>query len=239
MNTVLNIEELNNRFKHSRTLTTSDIDAFYRDSEPDISKAAVNWRIYSLVRRGVLQRTGSGVYSLGGTKHFIPQISSEMEKAMEIVGGEFPDIACCIWQLRDINLFSRHLINLNIVFVDVERIAADAVYCRLRENFPKVMLMRNIYADISEFNDTFFIRPMISDSPVQKMKGICLPAIEKFLVDIGFDREFLPFQGYELERIYRSAFDSYTINRNKMLRYAGRKHKRTETEKLLKAINRQ
>jgi hypothetical protein len=235
--TASNIKELSKRFKQSKTLRAADIDTFYRVSEPDISKSTVNWRIYSLVKQGVIQRTGNGVYCLGETKHFVPQISPEMEKAAEIIGREFPDIAYCMWQLSDINLFSRHLINLNIVFVDVERIAADAVYYRLKESFPKVMLMRNRYADISEFNDTVFVRPMISDSPVQKTNGICLPTIEKFLVDIGFDKEFLPFQGYELERIYRSAFDGYTINRNKMLRYAGRKHKRAETEELLKTIN--
>jgi hypothetical protein len=191
------------------------------------------------VKQGVIQRTGNGVYCLGETKHFVPQINLEMEKLAEIINRGFPDIDYCIWQLSDINLFSRHLINLNIVFADVERIAADAVYCHLKESFPKVMLIRNMYADISEFNDTVFVRPMTSDSPVQKTDKIRLPAIEKLLVDIGFDKEFLPFQGYELERIYRSAFEDYTINRSKMLRYAGRKHKREETEELLKTINRQ
>ena len=235
----MKINGLSERFKQSKTLTTIDIDTFYRTADSDISKSTVNWRIYSLVKQGIIQRIGNGVYCLGETKHFVPQINSEMKKSVEIIGREFPDIAYCIWQLSNINLFSRHLINLNIVFVDVERIAADAVYYRLKENFPKVMLIRNRYADISEFNDTVFVRPMISDSPVQKTDGIYLPTIEKFLVDIGFDKEFLPFQGYELERIYRSAFENYTVNRNKMLRYAGRKHKREETEELLKTINRQ
>jgi predicted DNA-binding transcriptional regulator len=235
----LNTSNLKKRFKKNKTLTTNDIDMFYRVTEPDISKSTVNWRIYSLVRQGVIQRTGKGVYCLGETKQFIPQINSEMEKSTEIIEREFPDVAYCMWQLSDINLFSRHLINLNIVFVDVERIAAEAVYYSLKESFPKVMLMRNMYADISEFNDTVFVRPMISDSPVQKTNGIYLPTIEKFLVDVSFDKEFLPFQGYELDRVYRSALESYTVNRNKMLRYAGRKHKREETEALLKTINRQ
>ncbi|MDR0505917.1 MAG: hypothetical protein LBH32_03735, partial [Dysgonamonadaceae bacterium] len=168
MTAALNIKELSKRFKQSKTLTTADIDTFYRAAEPDISKSTVNWRIYSLVRQGVIQRTGNGVYCLGETKPFIPQINPEMEKTAEIISTEFPDIAYCMWQLSDINLFSRHLINLNIVLVDVERIAVDAVYYRLRESLPKVMLMRNMYADISEFNDTVFVRPMVSDSPVQK-----------------------------------------------------------------------
>ncbi|MDR3266278.1 MAG: hypothetical protein LBT24_01735 [Tannerella sp.] len=239
MDTILNIKELSKQFKQSKMLTTADIDTFYRAVEPDISKSTVNWRIYSLVKQGVIQRTGNGVYCLGETKHFVPQINHKIEKSAEIIGREFPDIAYCMWQLSDMNLFSRHLINLNIVFVDVERIAVNAVYYRLKEGFPKVMLVRNMYADISEFNDTILVRPMISDSPVQKPNGICLPTIEKILVDIGSDKEFLPFQGYELDRIYRSAFESYTVNRNKMLRYAGRKHKREETEKLLKTISHQ
>jgi len=239
MNEEVNNKELMTYFDNFKMITTNDIDMFYRTIEPNISKSTVNWRIHILVKQDILQRTGKGQFIFGKTKHFVPQINSEMENAAEILGRDFPDVAYCVWQLSDINWFSRHLINLNIIFVDIERIATEAVYYRLKESFPKVMLMCNRYADISEFNDTVFVRPMISDSPIQTQNGICLPAIEKFLVDISFDKEFLPFQGYELDRIYRSAFESYTINRSKMLRYAGRKHKREETEELLKTINRQ
>jgi len=237
MDRTVNNKELMAYFDTFKMLTTNDIGRFYSTTEPKISKSTVNWRIYALVKQGILQRTGKGQFMLGKTKHFVPQINPEMEKTTEILGRDFPDVTYCVWQLIDINLFSRHLINLNIVFVDVERVATDAVYYKIKETFPKVMLMCNRYADISEFSDTIFVRPMISDSPVQRQNGICLPTIEKFLVDISFDKEFSPFQGYELIRIYRSAFESYTINRNKMLRYAGRKHKRKETEEYLKAIN--
>jgi hypothetical protein len=41
MNTTLNISELSRLFEQSKMLTASDIDKFYRNVEPDISKSTV------------------------------------------------------------------------------------------------------------------------------------------------------------------------------------------------------
>lgn len=65
-----------------------------------------------------------------------------------------------------------------------------------------------------------------------------MPFLKK-LVDLCTDKEFISFQGNEIYHIYENAFEAYTVNQQTMLRYAGRKSKREEIEKILKTINRQ
>ncbi len=54
-------------------------------------------------------------------------------------------------------------------------------------------------------------------------------SLEKIMVDIFCDQEFSFLQGAELFTIYKNAFDKYTINRTKLLRYVSRKGKEERT----------
>lgn len=49
------------------------------------------------------------------------------------------------------------------------------------------------------------------------------PTIEKLLVDIQKDEDFDYMQGTEITYMYQTAFDLYTVNTPKMLRYAKRR----------------
>ena len=115
----------------------------------------------------------------------------------------------------------------------------ESVYYGLKENYSRVMLVQNLYDNLSELDNTIIVRPLISDSPIQKNENTYVAALEKMLVDLYADKEFISFQGNEIYHIYQNAFDKYTINQQTMLRYAGRKNKRKKIENILKTINRQ
>jgi hypothetical protein len=97
----------------------------------------------------------------------------------------------------------------------------------------------NLYADLSEFKDTIIVRPLVSEAPIQRSGKTYVATLEKILVDLATDDEFISFQGNEIHTIFYTASQKYTLNRNTMLRYAARKHKREEIEKLLETIKRQ
>lgn len=62
---------------------------------------------------------------------------------------------------------------------------------------------------------------------MQKVKGVRTITIEKLLVDIFCDEIiFAGQQGKEMQTIFRSAFEKYSINENKMLRYSDRRNKK-------------
>ncbi|MDL2230807.1 hypothetical protein LJB75_00125 [Bacteroidales bacterium OttesenSCG-928-L19] len=239
MNSKIDIDRLQIQFGDKNIISLQDIDLFFRDKEPEIPKTTVSWRIYMLIQHGILQRVGRGKYSFGKAEYFMPKISNKMKQVAQIIKKKFPFIKYCQWELSTVNTFSRHLINFNILFVDVERNVVESIYYELKDNFSKVMLIQNLYDNLSEFDNTIIVRPLITDSPIQKNENTYVATLEKMLVDLCTDKEFISFQGNEIYHIYESAFELYTINAQTMLRYAGRKTKREEIEEVLKTINRQ
>jgi len=219
-------------FENSSVITLREIGEYYRN----VPVTTVNWRVYRLVGLGVLQRIGKGLYTMGETRVFVPQKSKKMQKIETFMQKKFPFVQYCQWDLSQINSFLQHLINFNVSFVDVEKDAIDSVYLTLKENFPKVMAINNLYDSLSDFNNHVFVRPLISESPMQKTGA---PTLEKILVDLAVDKEFISFQGNEIFTLFRSALEQYTINRNTLIRYAARKNKKEEIKNILLSINRQ
>lgn len=236
MRTKLNIEGLRRQFVDTSGIQVSDLYSFYSKKEPGIKQSTIYLRIKTLVKSGVLQRIGRGQYHLGKNEVFIPQVTRKMKDIEKIIGNKFLLTKYCQWELSCVNQFSQHLINFNVQLVDVERDVLDSMYYALKEKFSKVMLVGNLYDGISEFKDTIIVRPLISEAPTQKSNNTYVATLEKVLVDLATDAEFISFQGNEIYTIFRTAFKKYTLNRNTMLRYATRKHKKEIIEKIIEHI---
>ncbi|MDR2466869.1 MAG: hypothetical protein LBD35_05695 [Prevotellaceae bacterium] len=227
------------RFGKSDIITLKDIDSFYRETDPSIPGATVNWRVHALVQSGILRRIGKGLYQLGEEQPFAPKADVGMKKIGQFVGKRFPFISYCLWDLSCVNYFSRHLIDFNVRFIDVERDVVDSVYYALKEKFAKVMSIRNLYGHLSDFDNTVFVRPLVTESPVRKADGLFMATLEKMLVDMATDKELVSFQENEIYTIFGTAFEKYTVNRNTLIRYASRKNKKDEIERIINYIDRQ
>jgi DNA-binding Lrp family transcriptional regulator len=230
---------LTEHFGHQKEFDVADIFRFYCKQDSDISRTTVNWRIHALVQAGIIQRVGRGIYRLGKSNPFRPDLSSQMKKTAHKIKKEFPYTNFCVWELATVNHFSHNLINFNILFVDVERDATDAVYYKLKEKNRHVVNIRKTYDDISELAGTVCTRPLVSHAPVQEREDIPVASLEKILVDLATDREFFPFQGNETFSIYGSAFEKYTVNESTILRYAARKEKKVMVREIINTIKRQ
>jgi hypothetical protein len=225
-------------FENKDIITFQDVENYYRTSEPEIPYTTINWRIYKLVQLGILQRVGKSLYQLGKTKPFVPPINNKMKKIELFFKKRFPFAQYCQWDLSRINSFAHHLINFNVSFVDVEKDVVDSAYYALKEQFPKVMAVQNLYDGLSEFNNYIVVRPLITEAPIQKTEKIHTATLEKILVDLAVDKEFMSFQGSEVYAIFESAMEKYTMNQNTLLRYAARKNKKEEIKKII-TMNRQ
>jgi hypothetical protein len=235
MNIELN-ELLKKYFSNNNTFNVADIFRFYCEQNPSIVKTTVNWRIYALEKAGVIQRVGRGIYRLGKSNPFQAELSPQIKKIARSIKKEFPYTNFCVWELAEINFFSHNLINFNLLFVDVEREAIDAVCYKLKEKQNNVINMRKTYEDISELAGSVCVRSLVSHAPIHTQEQISVATLEKILVDLATDKEFFPFQGNEIFSIYRNAFEKYTINESSMLRYAARKEKRNNIVKIINTI---
>jgi DNA-binding Lrp family transcriptional regulator len=226
-------------FSHQKTFDVADIFHFYNKQNPAISRTTVNWRMYKLLQAGVIQRVGRGIYRLGKSNPFQVVLSLQMKRTAQTIKKEFPYTDFCVWELAAINLFSHNLVNFNLLFIDVERDAIDAIYYRLKEMQKKVVNMRKTSEDISDLAGSVCVRPLVSHAPTHLQEQIPVASLEKILVDLATDKEFYPFQGNEFFSIYSNAFVKYTLNESAMLRYAARKGKRAYVAEIINTIKRQ
>lgn len=239
MNNKLQEDKIKQLFVQKAAITNTDILHLYKEKEPQILESTVNWRIYTLVQQGIMQRIGRGIYRIGESRNFSFDLSVKSVKIGRWVGKEFPYIDYCLWELRVVNNFTQHLINYNIIFLDVEREVIDSVYRFLKERDSKVCRIKDIRNDMADYAGYICIRPLVTEAPAVKEKAVKVASLEKILVDLYCDKEFLPFRGNEIYHIYKNAFDSYTINESSMLRYASRKEKRAEIKNIIDSIKRQ
>ncbi len=237
----LNIDKLKDRFSETGVIENKQIIEFYRKFEPDLKKSTINWRIYSLVQTGVLNRIGLGKYILGNKQNYIPEIHPNLIKLDRILKKNFPFLNYCLWSTSILNEFMLHQPGKFIFIVEVENDAADSVFYLLKESKYSVFLkptkdLLNRY--LPEDKEVLIVKSLVSEAPVQNIKGIQTTTLEKLLVDLFTDTDILDIQqGAEKDRIFEEAFDKYIINENKLLRYAARRRKKEQIDNYLNKVS--
>lgn len=196
-------------------------------------------RIRALVTKGILTQIGKGKYAKGKSEAFSFTPGAKAKKIYKELSEAFPMTSICVWQLAEVNNFTQHLINYDAIIVDVDRDSVESVYWALKQKNDKVITVKKMFDDISLFKDYIIIRNLVSDAPCEVKDNIKTPTLEKFLVDIVCDKEFVAFHGREGRHIFETAAKQYPINESRLLRYAGRKNKRDFITDMYEVINRQ
>ncbi|HAO06407.1 MAG TPA: hypothetical protein DCQ50_05315 [Chryseobacterium sp.] len=237
----LNIDKLNQHFENKTVFGTQDVFAFYEQIQKDVKQTTVNWRIYTLVQTGVLQRIGKGKFTLGKEKNYVPEISAITKSIFKKLKAEFPYTNICIWSTSILNEFMQHQPNQYFFLVETDKETTDAVFYFLREIKKAVFIEPSsdiLEKYIKNEKETFIIKPLVSEAPTQNIKGVETTTIEKMLVDIFCDDViFSAQQGAEMRTIFKNAFDKYTINQSKMFRYADRRRKKEDLNQFVKTIS--
>ena len=125
--------------------------------------------------------------------------------------------------------------------LETDKETTNSVFYFLRE-IKKSVFIEPTNDILEKYNlnerETFIIKPIISEAPTQNINGIETVTIEKMLVDIFCDDViFSAQQGGEMRTIFKNAFEKYTINQSKMLRYADRRRKKEELNQFIKTIS--
>jgi hypothetical protein len=237
----LHISKLKLCFGDKEAFETSDIASFYRNLEPDIKQATINWRVYYLVSKGLLERKGRGVYKIGKTTVFVPDLDNRAKSIYKKIQSEFPYSSVCVWNTSLLNEFLLHISNNLFTLIEVEKESMESIFLYLKERYNNVFMNPNsdILGKYVFNSDTpIIVKPLISEAPLQSVSNINTITIEKILVDLFCDEDLFQFyQGREKKRIFNEAYARYTINNNKLLRYASRRGKKEEIEKMINQIN--
>lgn len=232
------------QFAHDKdTFSANDLVKYFESIGIKFSKDSLYKRLRRMVSEGYLLKPSFGLYSVPteSKTHFIPCFSKEMEEIESFIKCSYPFLDLCIWNLMDIKSLSHYVSKADIIYVEVDRDAMEGVFSRLSDFIKerRVFLTpsENDYPLYVNSQPSIVVKPLISQAPLLKsVQGSSRTSIEKILVDVVSDSDFIPWQGYESLRLYETAFDRYNINTSKLTRYASRRGKSEEVKQTIEDI---
>lgn len=242
INHKIDIQVFQESFQDRPIFTKTEVEKFYRQKDKNLSLNTINWRIHQLIKADVIHRVGQGKYQIGKTKNFSPSLKNNENDLHTVLKKHYPFIDYCIWNTELIKLFSLHQSYVVFHIIEVEKDALEAVFYFLKEKYKSVYLkpsQKMVEDYLLEMENVLVVLPLITEAPTQVVETVPTVTIEKMLVDLLSNKQlFYFYQGYELVRIFQQAFDKFTINKSKMLRYASRRRKKKEIKEILKTIKR-
>ncbi len=202
------------------------------------SETVVKSTISRMVKEKKISRIGRGIYCLTGKNVFSPIPDKLAIRTYEAIRKSFPLIKLCVYEGQWISPLLHHLASNQILYIEVEKDATEAVYhflqnldLKLRVYYEPDAEIMDKYVDMNEAG--IIIKSLISEAPTLKAGNIRISSLEKLLVDIYVDPDFFYLQGGEYFYIIENAQALYHINQSTLLRYASRRGVRDELEKII------
>jgi len=131
-----------------------------------------------------------------------------------------------------------HITAKHLIILQAEKEALKPVYDFLKEQkLGDIFIQpeeKEIERYIYESNKAIVLLPLVSKSPIKKIKPIVTTTLEKLIVDLYSDKKmFAAFQGSELAHIINTAYNRYAIDFTTLFHYAKRRKKDIELREFL------
>lgn len=227
-------------FKSNTQLSREKLVSLINKDFPELSLGTITVYLSKLKKAGIINNPARGVYSISDKQIFNPEINQNLKKIYNKIQRDFPFIDICVWNTKWLSDLMRHQPFKNFTIIEVDKEAEEQVFNAVSEwtknvyfNPDEEILERYISTNTEEVT---IVKNLVTEAPTTKNNKIVIPTLEKLLVDIIIDKELFAAQQGELEFIYNSAFKKYAINTAKMKRYAIRRNKESELEKMINTI---
>lgn len=205
------------------------------------SEKGINLALNRMFRDGELKKVSWGRYTLAGNQKrvFVAVPDDDIRRISKMLKSEFPYTNHCVWNPQIIVAFMHHIPNLQVLIVEVERVAMEPVFNLLQEKVKGRRVVYNPSADdyahyVSGY-PSIIVKPLVTRAPMIEVGGISQPRLEKIMVDIVGDIEFGYAQGAELFTIFANIVSAYEVNLKALYRYADRRNRRPIIENLIKS----
>jgi hypothetical protein len=202
----------------------------------EINKTSLTWQLHQLKNQGAIQNSGRGIYSLNSKSIFYPEVSSSLKRIYNKISKEFPFLQICVWDSRWFNNLMLHQLFKYYLVIEVEKDSAESVFNTMTDVSKKVFLnpTEDIFTRyISNFNEVIIVKSLISESPISEHDSVKIASLEKLLVDCIAEKDLYAAQQSEIDFIFRTAAEKYTINESKLKRYARRRNQLEKIEGLI------
>jgi DNA-binding PadR family transcriptional regulator len=227
-------------FTSNTQLSREELGNLINRDFPELSEGTITVYLSKLKKAGIINNPARGIYSITDKQIFNPEINQNLKKIYNKIHKEFPFIEICVWNTKWLSDLMRHQPFKNFTIIEVDKEAEEQVFNAVSEWIKNVyinpndeILERYISSNTEEVT---IIKNLVTESPTVKNNKIVIPTLEKLLVDIIIDKELFAAQQGELDFIYKSAFDKYDVNKAKMKRYAIRRNKEQDVERIISRI---
>ena len=224
------------------TFTADDLAAFYAsEGEVELNENTLLSRIYNLKQKGILSSVRKGAFVIGGRpflSHFITEEENEIRNRVSEI---FPHIKFVVWNTSALDSIAELTSPQNCTIVETDKEAAESVFEELttirKDIFlkpDKIMIER--YIPLHE--NPLIVKPLISEAPLDSVKGLAVPSLEKICVDLLSDSVlFSHWQGSVFRNFITRVFGNNIINKSALSRYARRRSRSAELKAIMKNLN--
>ena len=223
-------------FRESERLSKQKLVSSIKEDFPHWSDNTINMYLSKLKKEGKISAPSKGIYELGSISLFNPEVSGPLKRIYTKIKRGFPYIIFCVWDSTWFNDLMRHQPFRHYIVVEVEKEATEPVFGFLSEIIKNVFLNpdEEIFTRyIQNLDDVVIVKNMVSEAPLMEAQKIVIPSLEKLLVDMLADTNLFSAQQNETEFIMKTAMEKFAINELKMKRYALRRNRENEVEKLI------
>ena len=194
----------------------------------------------SLAKDNELVRVAQGEYALPDKQSFTYTPSENVKKIHDSLKSELPFTDFCIYDGSILSPIQHHLSINNSIYVETNRDAVESVFSRLKGQYKDVYRQPDstfMYDYVDLRNQCIIVKTLVTEAPLMIVDSVRVPTLEKLLVDTQKDADFDYLRGAESQYMYQMAFDLYTINTQRLMRYARRRGISQEIQKLLNQVN--
>ena len=228
-------------FENDRFLTTDELVKRLSLRFPDAKTGTLSAKLHRLKREGLVRNVRRGLYAAGSKREFEPDISKELAGLFKKLSKRFPYLDnLCVWDSRWLNEFTVHQALTSMVIIETERDAEKAVFEFIKAAYSRVFIdptPKEMDNYILGCKKCFVVRPLVTEAPVTSSGGVSIPKLEKILVDLVCEKDlFVSFQGEELRNIYLRALTDYNVSLSTIRRYASRRGKLDEVNRLVREL---
>lgn len=218
---------------------TIDLIALLRAEFPDLSDATLTWRIHDLKSRGLLHSAGRGRYVLDIPNTFAPSLSTGPLRMMNRLQAALPDLAVCLSETQWLNgllLDDTQIPKLTFTLIEVEKARLETAFGLLQDFSRKVFLNPDA-TEVDRFvrlhDRAVIVRALVSEAPTIERNGTTISTLEKLIVDALVHTDLYADYQPLLPLLIGQARNHFTLNLDRLRRYARRRDKLDELNQLL------
>jgi hypothetical protein len=223
-------------FQNKDGFSRAELFNYFVQVEGELNEGTFGWRIHDLKKKNIIHEIKRGLYTLNAKPVYVPAVDDKIKKLAAIFTENYRHARYCLWNISWLNEFTVHQFNRELFLFETEKDLEESLAHTLSDNGYNNVIwsVKATHLSIINAADPIVILPLISRAPIQEIeteekKAVSLPTLEKILVDIYKDEKLFYFvKGAEMEKIFKHAFDRYSINYTTFFGYAKRRGKDTD-----------